>query len=182
MYFTIFILGTAISGTLASSRPRDFLPRYFFISVSEWFGELGIFCWQLLRAALTPPYEFREFFRQCDEIGSKSLPLVALAGAATGAGSDARCLLDSHASGEQVLDEGPQPERRQWRILRRRPSHGGCRRRGQFGRELGELQKSMGVFARLSSGAVGDGAGIAYCRRCGARKGLSASRRETTCA
>ena len=30
-------------------------------------------------------------------------------------------------------DEGPQPERCQWRILRRRPSHGGCRRRGQLG-------------------------------------------------
>jgi phospholipid/cholesterol/gamma-HCH transport system permease protein len=33
---------------------------------------------------VTPPFEFRELFRQLDEIGSKSLPLVALAGAATG--------------------------------------------------------------------------------------------------
>jgi len=30
------------------------------------------------------PFEFRELFRQLDEIGSMSLPLVALAGAATG--------------------------------------------------------------------------------------------------
>jgi phospholipid/cholesterol/gamma-HCH transport system permease protein len=50
----------------------------------EWFGDLGIFSWQVLRAAVTPPFEFRELFRQLDEIGSKSLPLVALAGAATG--------------------------------------------------------------------------------------------------
>ena len=50
----------------------------------EWFGDLGIFSWQVVRAALTPPFEFRELFRQLDEIGSKSLPLVALAGAATG--------------------------------------------------------------------------------------------------
>jgi phospholipid/cholesterol/gamma-HCH transport system permease protein len=50
----------------------------------EWFGDLGIFAWRVVRAAVTPPFEFRELFRQLDEIGSKSLPLVALAGAATG--------------------------------------------------------------------------------------------------
>jgi phospholipid/cholesterol/gamma-HCH transport system permease protein len=50
----------------------------------EWFGELGMFCARLVRAAVTPPYEWRELFRQCDGIGAKSLPLVALAGAATG--------------------------------------------------------------------------------------------------
>ena len=50
----------------------------------EWFGDLGIFSWQVARAAVTPPFEFGELFRQLDEIGSKSLPLVALAGAATG--------------------------------------------------------------------------------------------------
>jgi phospholipid/cholesterol/gamma-HCH transport system permease protein len=84
MYLAILIVGTAISGTLVSSRLRLALPGHFLVSVFEWFGELGIFCWQLLRATLTPPYELREFFRQCDEVGSKSLPLVALAGAATG--------------------------------------------------------------------------------------------------
>ena len=50
----------------------------------EWFGELGIFCWKVLRAAVTPPYEGRELIRQLDEVGSKSFPLVALAGAAIG--------------------------------------------------------------------------------------------------
>jgi phospholipid/cholesterol/gamma-HCH transport system permease protein len=51
----------------------------------EWFGSLASFFWQVLKAAVTPPYEWREFIRQLDEIGSMSLPLVALAGAAIGA-------------------------------------------------------------------------------------------------
>ena len=50
-----------------------------------WFGELGVFSWRVLRATFTPPFEGREFLRQLDEIGSKSFPLVALAGAAVGA-------------------------------------------------------------------------------------------------
>jgi phospholipid/cholesterol/gamma-HCH transport system permease protein len=50
----------------------------------EWFGELGFFAWQVLRAAIRRPFEGRELIRQFDEIGSKSLPLVALAGAAIG--------------------------------------------------------------------------------------------------
>lgn len=54
------------------------------ISFFEWFGELGIFCWRLAKAAVTPPYEGGELLRQMDEIGAKSAPLVALAGGATG--------------------------------------------------------------------------------------------------
>lgn len=54
------------------------------VSFFEWFGDLGLFCGQLLRAVATPPYEGRELIRQLDEIGSKSLPLVVLAGAAIG--------------------------------------------------------------------------------------------------
>jgi phospholipid/cholesterol/gamma-HCH transport system permease protein len=50
----------------------------------EWFGSLGIFFWKVLRAAVTPPYEWRELTRQLDEVGSKSFPLIALAGAAIG--------------------------------------------------------------------------------------------------
>lgn len=50
----------------------------------EWFGELTLFCGRLLRSAVTPPFEWREFVRQLDEIGSKSVFLVSLAGAATG--------------------------------------------------------------------------------------------------
>jgi len=55
-----------------------------FIQFFEWFGELALFCVRVARAALTPPWEFREFIRQCDAAGSRSLPLVAMAGAATG--------------------------------------------------------------------------------------------------
>ena len=67
-------MSSALSGSIS-------LINEFF----EWFGDLGIFFWQVARAAVTPPFEFRELFRQLDEIGSMSLPLVALAGAAIGA-------------------------------------------------------------------------------------------------
>ncbi len=50
----------------------------------EWFGELGIFCTRLLRTAFVPPMEWSEVVHQCDLIGALSLPLVALAGAASG--------------------------------------------------------------------------------------------------
>jgi phospholipid/cholesterol/gamma-HCH transport system permease protein len=70
--------GTGLASRAASSY------RSIFIVFLEWFGNLGIFFWQVARAAVTPPFEFRELFRQCDEIGSKSLPLIALAGAAIG--------------------------------------------------------------------------------------------------
>jgi len=50
----------------------------------EWFGELFIFCRRTARVAFLPPYEWRELIKQMDSVGSKSLPLVALAGAATG--------------------------------------------------------------------------------------------------
>jgi phospholipid/cholesterol/gamma-HCH transport system permease protein len=53
-------------------------------SFLEWFGELGIFTGRLARAAFARPFEVRELIRQMDDIGSKSLPLVAVAGAATG--------------------------------------------------------------------------------------------------
>jgi phospholipid/cholesterol/gamma-HCH transport system permease protein len=50
----------------------------------ESVGELGIFCGRLARAAFVPPYEWKEFVHQLDEIGTRSALLVALAGAATG--------------------------------------------------------------------------------------------------
>jgi phospholipid/cholesterol/gamma-HCH transport system permease protein len=53
-------------------------------SFLNWFGEFGIFLWRVFRSAVAPPYEFAEFIRQLDEIGSKSLPLVAAAGGAIG--------------------------------------------------------------------------------------------------
>jgi phospholipid/cholesterol/gamma-HCH transport system permease protein len=50
----------------------------------EWVGDLGLFCWRVSRAILSRPFEGIEFLRQLDALGAKSLPLVALAGAATG--------------------------------------------------------------------------------------------------
>jgi len=50
----------------------------------EWFGDLGLFAWQVMRSAARRPFEGRELLRQLDEIGSKSLPVAALAGAAIG--------------------------------------------------------------------------------------------------
>lgn len=54
------------------------------VSIAGWFGDLGIFVGRIARRGLTPRYEFGELIRQMDEIGSKSLPLVALAGGALG--------------------------------------------------------------------------------------------------
>ncbi len=54
-------------------------------SLLEWFGELGMFIWQVLRSTTRRPFEGLELLRQLDEVGSKSLPMVAMAGAAIGA-------------------------------------------------------------------------------------------------
>src|SRR5580700_6733750 len=81
---------TAVAGTespLSETRRSLISPNPFSAPINkflEWFGDLGVFFWRVARAAVTPPFEFRELFRQCDEIGSKSLPLIALAGSAIG--------------------------------------------------------------------------------------------------
>ena len=66
-----------LSASLAGT--RDLVVKSF-----KWFGNLTIFCGRVVRAVFLPPYEGWEFVHQFDELGSKSLPLVALAGAATG--------------------------------------------------------------------------------------------------
>ena len=53
-------------------------------SIIEWFGDLGLFFWHVTRTVFSRPFEGEEFLRQLDAIGARSLPLVALAGAATG--------------------------------------------------------------------------------------------------
>jgi phospholipid/cholesterol/gamma-HCH transport system permease protein len=83
---------TAVAlGTLPSPRANDSvisaITQGFGSIVTtffEWFGELGLFTWRVAASAFTRPLEGGEFLRQLDSIGSKSLPLVALAGAATG--------------------------------------------------------------------------------------------------
>ena len=54
------------------------------VAFFEWFGELGAFFARLVRAAFVRPFEGRELLRQLDSIGPQSLPLVLLAGGATG--------------------------------------------------------------------------------------------------
>lgn len=62
----------------AAARPAR--ARAFF----EWFGELGLFSAGVARAGASPRFDFRELLRQFDEIGAKSVWLVAVAGAAIG--------------------------------------------------------------------------------------------------
>jgi phospholipid/cholesterol/gamma-HCH transport system permease protein len=83
-----FVVGMAFSATDGdlNGRLNPHFPsiKNSLVAFFEWFGDLGMFCGRLIWAAFTPPYEIQEFVHQFDELGSKSLPLVALAGAATG--------------------------------------------------------------------------------------------------
>src|SRR5450631_1621729 len=88
-YMSLALILAAVFAVGSSTRPRQL--TVFGSAVKDkvtglfaWFGELSIFCWRLASVAFVPPWEGRELVRQMDAIGSKSLPLVALAGAATG--------------------------------------------------------------------------------------------------
>src|SRR5580700_5157423 len=73
--------------TTATARPATEDLREFakpLKATVEWVGDLGLFCWRVAQAIFSRPFEGAEFLRQLDAIGAKSLPLVALAGAATG--------------------------------------------------------------------------------------------------
>jgi len=50
----------------------------------EWFGELGLFSAGVARAGASRRFSIRELLHQCDEIGARSVWLVAVAGAAIG--------------------------------------------------------------------------------------------------
>jgi phospholipid/cholesterol/gamma-HCH transport system permease protein len=80
---TAYGIGTAHRKPRIGSAEFDGVTRLF-SSFFEWFGEISFFCGRVVRAAVTPPYEFRELIRQLDEVGSKSALLVVLAGAAIG--------------------------------------------------------------------------------------------------
>ncbi len=71
-----------ISKDMAIGENCNQSPLFSFLA---WLGELGLFCCRVIRSSITPPYEWRELLRQMDEVGTKSVPLVALAGAAAGA-------------------------------------------------------------------------------------------------
>jgi Protein of unknown function (DUF3309) len=48
-----------------------------FTGFFELFGSLEIFAWQVLRDAVTPPYEWRELIRLLDEVGSSFIGCIA---------------------------------------------------------------------------------------------------------
>ena len=75
--FVFAIASPTMGGSISESLPgaKNLVVKFF-----EWFGNLSIFCGRVVRAIFVPPYEVREFLHQFDELGSKSLPLVALAG------------------------------------------------------------------------------------------------------
>ena len=66
---------TELAGSSDEAQAQSFL---------EWIGELGVFTVRVVRSALAPPYHFQELFQQMHEVGTRSLPLVLLASAATG--------------------------------------------------------------------------------------------------
>jgi phospholipid/cholesterol/gamma-HCH transport system permease protein len=72
-----------MSGTTSSTVAIPPRPN-FATQTLEWFGEFGAFVWSVAKSAVKPPYEFKEFIRQLDEVGAKSVPLVIMAGAAVG--------------------------------------------------------------------------------------------------
>jgi phospholipid/cholesterol/gamma-HCH transport system permease protein len=74
-------MATALSAPATEIRPET--PDVFTAGL-EWFGELGLFCVRVAKSLFAFPFEWSEFVHQLDATGSKSLPLVALAGAATG--------------------------------------------------------------------------------------------------
>jgi phospholipid/cholesterol/gamma-HCH transport system permease protein len=87
--FSIFLTLAATLSVLpteAGRRANSFLSSVgsSVISAVGWFGDFGIFCKRVLRATFSRPFEWREFLRQLDNIGSQSLPLVILAGSAIG--------------------------------------------------------------------------------------------------
>jgi phospholipid/cholesterol/gamma-HCH transport system permease protein len=87
---SIIVFAIAVGGVASNQATGNAIPKPLdgllkrAATFFEWFGELGIFCARVARAAFTRPFEIRELLRQMDSIGAKSLPLVALAGAAIG--------------------------------------------------------------------------------------------------
>jgi phospholipid/cholesterol/gamma-HCH transport system permease protein len=76
-------MATSVTTPAPQVRPAA-NPLDVLTSTIEWFGELGVFCIRVVKAMFSLPFEWSEFVHQLDAAGSKSLPLAALAGSATG--------------------------------------------------------------------------------------------------
>ena len=83
-FFILFAVASEVWPDTHPPRTAFVGPKRLLLRFFEWFGEIGYFCVQMVKGAVTPPYEVKELLRQMDQIGAKSLPLVALAGAAIG--------------------------------------------------------------------------------------------------
>jgi phospholipid/cholesterol/gamma-HCH transport system permease protein len=70
--------------SVSTATPQEREEPDFLTSTIEWFGELGVFSMRVAKGLFSLPFEWSEFIHQIDAAGSRSLPLVALAGAATG--------------------------------------------------------------------------------------------------
>ena len=77
------LIATVSTGSATLELPRVPI-KDLSLDLLRWLGDFVLFTGRVMRAMFSPPFEFAEFFRQLDSIGAKSLPLTALAGAATG--------------------------------------------------------------------------------------------------
>lgn len=85
LWFLIALAGSSAVWPEAHSSGSRFEDlRRLLLGCLEWFGDIGNFCVRLVKGAFAPPFEVRELLNQMDDVGAKSLPLVALAGAAIG--------------------------------------------------------------------------------------------------
>ncbi len=65
---------------MISDRKNGFWLPAAFRNVLEEMGSLSAFAFRFFLDLLRPGFEFKEFLRQCFEIGYRSLPLIALTG------------------------------------------------------------------------------------------------------
>ena len=77
LWLAASILFIGVGAAISESWPVSGQPGFaknLIIEFFEWFGELAMFCWRVVRRAVTPPYEIRELLRQLDDIGSNRCP------------------------------------------------------------------------------------------------------------
>src|SRR3546814_2687714 len=66
------------------ARPRKYITTKRLDNLFLELAGIYAFTIKFFREAFLPPYEFREFIKQCYQVGYKSLPLISLTGFITG--------------------------------------------------------------------------------------------------
>jgi len=69
------------SSRLSKHKMHRHQKETFFIFVLQQTGEVGILLWKTIRRMFTKPWEGRNFIRQLEEVGVRSLPVVSLTAA-----------------------------------------------------------------------------------------------------